>query len=69
MCKIFGRSDMAYFEIRDMCREVWSRRLNYSCIDSTKNRNAGKYRIFIENKNTYIKCVPEMNSSVFCNLE
>ena len=28
------------------------------CIDMTKNKNDGKYRIFNESKNTYIECIP-----------
>ena len=31
----------------------------YLCIDMTKNKSEGKYRIFIESKNTYIDFIPE----------
>ena len=29
------------------------------CIDMAKNKNESKYRIFNENKNTYIECICE----------
>ena len=42
-----------------MCRVAWSKKFNYLCIDMTKNKNEGRYRIFNESKTTYIDCIPE----------
>ena len=33
-----------------ICREAWSKKIHYLCIDTTKNKNEGKYRIFNERK-------------------
>ena len=41
------------------CHKAWDEKCNYLCIDMTKNKNEGKYRIFNENKTTYIDCIPE----------
>ena len=54
-----GAYDMKYDEFKEMCHKAWDERFNYLCIDMTKNKNEGKYRIFNENKNTYIECVCE----------
>ena len=54
-----GAYDMKYDDFKEMCHKAWSERLNYLCIDMTKNRNEGKYRIFNEIKSTYIECIPE----------
>ena len=54
-----GAFDMIYDEFREMCRVAWSENFNYLCIDMTKNKNDGKYRIFKESKTTYIDCIPE----------
>ena len=54
-----GAFDMVYDEFKEMCRVAWSEKINYLCIDKTKNKNEIKYRIFNENKNTYIECVCE----------
>ena len=51
--------DMKYYEFKEMCRVAWSEKFNYLCIDMTKNKNEGKYRIFNESKNTYIECISE----------
>ena len=51
--------DMIYDEFKEMCRVAWSEKFNYLCIDMTKNKNDGKYRIFNESKTTYIDCIPE----------
>ena len=50
---------MAHCEFKEMCREAWSERFNYVCIDMSKNKNAGTYRIFNESKNKYTECIPE----------
>ena len=47
-----GAYDMKYDEFKEMCRKAWSERFNYLCIDVTKNRDNGKYRIFNESKTT-----------------
>ena len=44
--------DMIYEEFKEMCRVAWGEKLNYLCIDMTKNKNEGKYPIFNEIKNT-----------------
>ena len=51
--------DMKYDEFKAMCHKAWDERYNYLCIDMTKNKNEGKYRIFNESKTTYIECVCE----------
>ena len=38
--------DMIYDEFKEMCRVAWSEKYNYLCIDMTKTKNEGKYRIF-----------------------
>ena len=59
MYKDFGAYDMLHSEFKEMCHESWSERFNYLCIDMTKNKNEGKYRVFNESRNTYIECIPE----------
>ena len=54
-----GAYDMNYDEFKEMCHKAWNEKYNYLCIDITKNKNDGKYRIFNESKTTYIDCVPE----------
>ena len=54
-----GAFDMIYDEFKEMCRVAWSEKFNYLCIDMTKNKNDGKYRIFNESKTTYIDYIPE----------
>ena len=54
-----GAYDMKYDEFKEMCHKAWSERFNYLCIDVTKNRDNGKYRIFNESKTIYIDCIPE----------
>ena len=54
-----GAYDMMYDEFKEMCHKAWDEQFNYLCIDMTKNKNEGKYRIFNESKNTYIECVCE----------
>ena len=38
-----------------MCRAAWSEKFNNLCIDTNKNKNEGKNRIFNESKNTYLE--------------
>ena len=47
---------MNYDEFKQMCHKAWDEKFNYLCIDISKNKNDGKYRIFNESKNTYIEC-------------
>ena len=54
-----GAYDMNYDEFKEMCHKARDERFNYLCIDMTKNKNEGKYRIFNESKTTYIDCIPE----------
>ena len=54
-----GAYDMNYDEFKLMCHKAWDEKYNYLCIDMTKNKNEGKYRIFNENKTTYIDCISE----------
>ena len=56
-----GAYDVKYDEFKEMCHKAWSERFNYLCIDVTKNRDNGKYRIFNESKTTYFDCIPETN--------
>ena len=59
MYQDIGAFDMIYDEFKEMCRVAWSEKFNYLCIDMTKNKNKGKYRIFNESKTTYIDFIPE----------
>ena len=54
-----GAYDINYDEFKLMCHTAWDERFNYLCIDMTKNKNEGKYRIFNESKTTYIDCICE----------
>ena len=54
-----GVSDMIYDEFKGMCRVAWSEKFKYLCIDTTKSKNEGRYRIFNESKTTYIDCIRE----------
>ena len=54
-----GAYDMNYDEFKLMCHKAWDEKYNYLCIDMTKNKNGGKYRIFNESKTTYIDCICE----------
>ena len=56
-----GAYDMKYGEFKEMCHKAWDEEYNYLCIDMTKNKNEGKYRIFNESKTTYIECICETN--------
>ena len=51
--------DMNYDENKEMCRVAWGEKFNYLCIDMTKNKNNGKYRIFNESNDTYFECICE----------
>ena len=57
-----GVFDMIYGEFKEMCRVAWSEKFNYLCIDMTKNKNEGNYRIFNESKTTYIECICESDT-------
>ena len=54
-----GAYDMNYNEFKQMCHKAWDEKNNYLCIDMTKNKNEGKFRIFNESKTTYIECICE----------
>ena len=54
-----GASDMNYDEFKQMCHKAWTEKINYLCIDMTKNKNEDKYRIFNESKTTNTECIPE----------
>ena len=54
-----GAYDMNYDEFKLMCHKAWYEKYNYLCIDMTKNKNEGRYRIFNESKTIYIDCIPE----------
>ena len=54
-----GAYDMKYDEFKEMCHKAWDEKYNYLCIDMTKNKNDGKYRIFNESRTTYFDCIPE----------
>ena len=54
-----GAYDMNYDEFKLMCHKAWDEKFNYLCIDMTKNKNDGKYRIFNESKPTYFECIYE----------
>ena len=52
---------MIYDEFKETCRVAWSEKYNYLCIDMTKNKNEGKYRIFNENKTILLIVFPKQN--------
>ena len=54
-----GAFDMKNDEFKEMCHKSWDERYNYLCIDMTKNKDDGKYRIFNEIKTTYSDCISE----------
>ena len=54
-----GAYDMKNDEFKEMCSFAWSEQFNFLCIDMTKNKNEGKYRLINESKNTYIECICE----------
>ena len=54
-----GAFDMIYNEFKEMCRVAWGKKINYLCIDMTKNKKGAKYRIFNGSKTTYLECIPE----------
>ena len=54
-----GAYDMNFDEFNDLCHKARDERYNYLCIDMTKNRDNGKYRIFNESRTTYIDNIPE----------
>ena len=54
-----GAYDMKYDEVKEICHKAWDEKFNYLCIDMTKDKNEGKYRIFTESKPTYIDCICE----------
>ena len=45
-----GAYVMKYVEFKVMCHKAWSERFNYLCIDMTKKKNQGKYRILMKTK-------------------
>ena len=50
---------MKYDVSKQMCHKAWSERFNFLCIDISRNKNDGKYRILNESKTTYYECIPE----------
>ena len=54
-----GAYDKKYDEYKEMCHKARIERLNYLCIDMTKNKNEGKNRIFNESKTRYLECIAE----------
>ena len=66
MFKDIGGYDVKYEEFEELCRKAWDERLRYLCIDITRNKKEGKYRIFNEGKNTYVECTPEGKAFEFC---
>ena len=63
--KDIGGSVMKYDEIQENCRESWSEKFNYLCIDMTRKEKKVEYRISNESKNTIIECIPESDSFSF----
>ena len=59
MFKDVGGYDMKYNEFNEMCRKAWSEKFNYLCLDMSKIKNEGVYRIFNESRTTYIESFPE----------
>ena len=57
-----GAYDMKYDEFKEMFHKAWDEKINYLCIDMSKNKNEGRYRIFNESNTTYIECICETES-------
>ena len=54
-----GAYDMKYDEFKEIHHKAWSDRFNYLCIDVTKNKDEGKYRILNKIKTTNFDCILE----------
>ena len=54
-----GAYDMKNAEFKEKCHKDRSEKFNYLCIDLTRIKDEGKYRIFNESTTTYKECVPE----------
>ena len=54
-----GAYDMKYDEFEGICHKAWDERYNYLCIDMTKSKNDGKYRVFNESKTANDDCACE----------
>ena len=54
-----GAYDLKYIDFKEVCHKAWSEWFNYLCIDMTKNKNEGIYRIFKGSTTTYIERIPE----------
>ena len=54
-----GAFDMNYDEFKEMYRVAWGEKINYLCIEKTKNKNEGKYPNFNESETKYFDCIPE----------
>ena len=63
-----GAYDLKYDEFKEMCRKARSEGFNSLCIDMTKNKNEGKYRVFNKNKNTYIECTCDTKRFDYINV-
>ena len=57
MFKDSGGYDLKNVECKEMCRKAWSEKIIHLCIDMTRNKNEGKYRIFNESRDTYIEYI------------
>ena len=62
-----GAYDMSSSEFKKMCHKAWSERFNYLCIDMTKNKNEGKYRIFNESKTHILHVFAKLKRFSFLN--
>ena len=50
---------MLYSELRAISRKTWNEKSSYLCIDMTRNKSEGKYRIINDSKNIFIECILE----------
>ena len=51
--------NMIYDESKELCRKSWEEAYHYLCIDRSKERDQGRYCIWIESKKTYIEATPQ----------
>ena len=57
-----GGYDMSSDEFKQFCRKTWDEDYKYRCIDRSKKKDRGRYRIYNESKTSYIECTPETRS-------
>ena len=68
MYKDIGGYDMKYDGIKEMCRETWSEKLNYVCIDMTKSKKEVKIVFSMRTKTHILQTFPKTKPFSFLNI-